>query len=942
MPNTLSPSYLEHAAIGRDALRTLSLGPRQIAEGLTRCSFLFAQMEAAATLPLASRVASILSPPPSAHMKKKGLTRAAQWRSRMASVKGFCHLRLFAYEWVVPALCTLGAYPEACDVARLEAYYRSDFTNWGVYSQGSRRGHTIVHIRGSPRSLPTPVSDRLHSLRGSLVGASHPNLPRNSGPPFPLPPAHLLAPGGPARPPSRARTPQSMPRPPPRPPLPPQLYPPRPDPRLPRRGFSNPTRDSPRRPPSRAAPYQPYSTDLTARRRGSPSAAARSYKAAINDALDDKILMLKSLLPNLPQDLSDVVWNDFLAWFMDFRTNPNFSRTGSIPAVTERFMSHYEKAKAAASNADNDLSNLEDKALELSRTAALITSLEAELLVPQPSRAHRDIASDLRSARDKYSVLDAEVDLLEHATEPPATDAGDPFANQEDFVPVPEVPTNPWPESNYENFESRRAALITPVTGKLPLSDLFIVMDEPINSKLFLPRPLEIYSADELKEVNKSKFIWRHYFEDPLEPAKSWSQDAFSQVYSKPGFHFMIAWTAQIGSMSRDPKLPSLQSKLSSRWSCPVELATMEPRQDWMLCTIPDCQGPRAEILSAALLRLLDGNASYIVRHFGPPQRIRELEITVKGSNADAGQIFNQLKKKQLSFESSGVSLGWRVSGIRKTEVVSKYRGTFILDSPSTFWSWAIHFNHAHGSIPPTTPFLDFEPGWVAKKPYACQLCYCSDHSSLECPLPHMRISGVSLVSHSSRTMVLHKKAAERVFITDRVLKPAPPRPSAPQDIPPPVAPLPDIPYKGKTRADLSAISEAPSDPQRVRDIETFIGFKIADIMSTGDATAIVASAGNSGASLVLTIRSLIPRIPLLARWDEDAALQEFEHWIENQDLDIPFLSESIGAQPTGPPPSGLAEPAQPPADVPASDRMSPTAPSPLRLIPLRVVPLRL
>ena len=490
--------------------------------------------------------------------------------------------------------------------------------------------------------------------------------------------------------------------------------------------------------------------------------------------------MLKSLLPNLPQDLSDIVWNDFLAWFMDFRTNPNFSRTGSIPAVTERFMSHYEKAKTTASNADNDLSNLEDKALELSRTAALITSLEAELLVPQPSRAHRDIASDLRSARDKYSVLDAEVDLLEHATEPPATDAGDPFANQEDFVPVPAVPTNPWPESNYENFESRRAALITPVTGKLPLSDLFIVMDEPINSKLFLPRPLEIYSADELKEVNKSKFIWRHYFEDPLEPAKSWSQDAFSQVYSKPGFHFMIARTAQIGQMSRDPKLPSLQSKLSSRWSCLVELATMEPRQDWMLCTIPDCLGPRAEILSAALLRLLDGNASYIVRHFGPPQHIRELEITVKGSNADAGQIFNQLKKKQLSFESSGVSLGWRVSGIRKTEVVSKYRGTFILDSPSTFWSWAIHFNHAHGSIPPTTPFLDFEPGWVAKKPYACQLCYCSDHSSLECPLPHIRIGGVSLVSHSSRTMVLHKKAAERVFITDRVLKPAPPPPFCP------------------------------------------------------------------------------------------------------------------------------------------------------------------
>ena len=870
MPNKLSPSYLEHAAIGREALRTLTIGPLQIANGLTRCGFLFAQMESAATLPLATRVASLFSLLPSAHMKRKGISRACQWHSRLASVKGFCHLRLFSIEWVVPALCTLGAYPDAADVARLDTYYRSDFAHWGVYSQGLHHGHPIVHIRGSSRALSYSISDRLRTLRGSLVGASHSNPPGNigppppipptlHGPPFPVPPAHFRINDGSFRPPSRACTPQSNPRPPPRPPLPPQMHPPRYDPRPPRGGFSNPTRGDRQRPPSRAAPYQPYSTNLTAHRQGSPSVAARSYKAAVNDALDDKILWLKSLLPSLPQDMSDMVWNDFLAWFMDFHTSPNFSRTGSIPAITEHFMSHYEKAKVAASNEENDLSSLEAKALDLSRTAALITSLEAELLAPRPSRAPPAIESDLQSARDKYASLDAEVDLLEHATEPPATDAGDPFVNQEDFVPVPDVPTNPWPESNYEDFESRRATLITPITGKIPLSDLFVVMDAPINSKLFLPRPLEIYSAEELKEVNKSKFIWQHYFEDPLEPAKSWSQDAFSQVYSKPGFHFMIARTAQIGQMSRDPKLPSLQSKLSSRWSCPVEFATMEPCQDWMLCTIPDCLGPRAEILSAAIVRLLDGNASYIVQHFAPPSRIRELEITVKGSNADAGQVFNQLKRKQLSFESSGISLGWRVSGIRKTEVVSKYRGTFILDSPSTFWSWAIHFNHAHGSIPPTTPFLDFEPGWVAKKPYACRLCYCSDHSSLECPLPFIKVSGVSLVSHSSRTMVLHKKAAEHVFISDRILKPAPLRPSAPQDIPPPIAPLPDIPYKGKECAALSIISEVPSDSQRTRDIGTFLTSKLADRVSGDNTAAIVDAAIHSERSLISTIRTLIP-----------------------------------------------------------------------------------
>ena len=128
----------------------------------------------------------------------------------------------------------------------------------------------------------------------------------------------------------------------------------------------------------------------------------------------------------------------------------------------------------------------------------------------------------------------------------------------------------------------------------------------------------------------------------------------------------------------------------------------------------------------------------------------------------------------------------------------------------------------------------------------------------------------------------------------------------------------------------MSAISEAPSNPQRVHDIKTFIGFKIADILSSGDAAAIVNAANNSRQSLISTIHSLIPRIPLLAKWDEDAALKEFESWVANPDLDIPFLSDVVGALPAGPPPSGLAVPAQPPTDAPASDHMSPTILSPL------------
>lgn len=286
-------------------------------------------------------------------------------------------------------------------------------------------------------------------------------------------------------------------------------------------------------------------------------------------------------------------------------------------------------------------------------------------------------------------------------------------------------------------------------------------MDEPVNSKLFLPCPLEIYTAEELQSINKAPSIWYNCYKDPIEPAKSWSKEVFTQVYSKPGFHFMIARTAQIGPQSRDPKLLSLQSKLSSRWSCQVDLTTMDPCQDWMLCTIPDTLGPQAEVLSAALIRLSNSNASYIVCHFGPLSCLHELKFTVKGSNTNANNIYNQLWKRQLDFKATSMSLGWCVMGVRKSDIVSKYWGSFILDSPSTFWPWAIQFDHAHGSIPPSTSLLNFDPVWTAQHPYACQICYNSDHTTYECLLPSIRLGGIPIVSHSSQTMVMHKKAAE-------------------------------------------------------------------------------------------------------------------------------------------------------------------------------------
>ena len=123
MPKHLPRRHYEHSVIGRRALDALHIGPAQHALGLTRAGFLFAQMESAQTLDISLRAISDLP-----QRRSKAL-----WRSRFAAVPGFCHVRLFAYDWVVPAICALGAYPDAADVARLCPYFRSDrpASSWG-------------------------------------------------------------------------------------------------------------------------------------------------------------------------------------------------------------------------------------------------------------------------------------------------------------------------------------------------------------------------------------------------------------------------------------------------------------------------------------------------------------------------------------------------------------------------------------------------------------------------------------------------------------------------------------------------------------------------------------------------------------------------------------------------------------------------------------------
>ena len=369
-------------------------------------------------------------------------------------------------------------------------------------------------------------------------------------------------------------------------------------------------------PPKKKAPakalFQAYNTDLSRRWQGSPSAIAHAWRSAASDELDNIMASLKSQLEALPPHIGDSVWNVFLVWFQNTKSAPGFIRRASIPAVKEHFSSLFDPALASVKADAAFLEELEARSLELSNASALVTSLQSDLANPPPGVSTDIIAAKLAEAQVRLAALDDEVNRMDADAVPPSV-MEDTFTAGDDFVPVAPV----WPEENFENFEERTSKLIPKITGKLPLDSLFIKMDMPSSSKVLLPRPLKLYSEEEInsaRTANRPPWFNRH--EDPLEPAKCWSQETFARVYSKPGFHFLIARTAQVGPVSKDAKLPSLHSKLSAWWGCQVEFTTMVPRHDWMLCTIPDVEGPRAEILTTAIMRLSEGNASYIVRHF--------------------------------------------------------------------------------------------------------------------------------------------------------------------------------------------------------------------------------------------------------------------------------------------------------------------------------------
>jgi len=559
-----------------------------------------------------------------------------------------------------------------------------------------------------------------------------------------------------------------------------------------------------------------------------PASPAAQWKKAIADPLEETMDSLKAELDIFPSTLAVPAWKDTQAWLKDAKKWKDFDRKECIPALTEFFLTVLSKVKSeyVAIQEDERLQE-ETLAAESGKLVALLEQfkqMEVALESPAPGFDVGQAQALSRALTAQIQEQEKVVDLLDGGANPEETDMGDdPLADGASFVDVPDdvIPEKAprpsakelWPESNYQDYTERVSPLFPTPTGKVPLDSLFVKMEEPVDSKLYLPRPLELYTVEELaKVVPKGLPRWNNRYEDPMEPVKSWTWDEFSEVYSKPGFHFMIARVAQVGPQYKDPKLSTLRSKLAARWRCTVALQKMDPRQDWMLCTVPSNSDGEKEALKYDLIRLSEGNAVYVIRKFAPAGRARDLEWVVKGSLADDNTIYTQMRKRLLDFEMGDTRLGWRVLGVRKAGATSKFRGTFILDSATVYWPWSMDWGHKHGSVPDSSPLLNFEPTWSARRPYACQCCYSTDHFTEECPLPFMKVGGNSLVSQPARTLVVKKKAAERIISLDRSAweLPVPPAPGTPRIPPSPSSPQPKIPL-GRKAAPLSAIEEKSS-----------------------------------------------------------------------------------------------------------------------------------
>ena len=383
---------------------------------------------------------------------------------------------------------------------------------------------------------------------------------------------------------------------------------------------------------SSPAPYQIQHFDAPRGRGSAPRAPPREqWQDANQSPFDVAVADMKKSLEDLPRDLAVDTWNDLSAWIKDHVGDTKADRTSAIPLMEAYFGPLLEKAKKSAADRQQILETAGDAhklSVLLSSKYQALDDLHARREALAPGAPSAALDDDIEALKNSARIMEAIIEAKER--EALTADDADDFADNADFIPL-EEPVAPsavksWPEDNYEDFATKRATAVSPLdlTGKLPAASLIIKQKVPAGSKTLMPRALELFTSAEIDGITPKsvKSRWCNFYEDPLEPVKCWPQNEFIEAYNKPGFHFMIARIAQIGAQFMDSKYSVLKSKLSDRWKVDVNFKRLCPRMDWMLATIPALTEVTKEILSTSIIRLQDGNAIYVVRHFNVPAKI--------------------------------------------------------------------------------------------------------------------------------------------------------------------------------------------------------------------------------------------------------------------------------------------------------------------------------
>ena len=366
-------------------------------------------------------------------------------------------------------------------------------------------------------------------------------------------------------------------------------------------------------------PFTPYSTDPQVRR---PSSPVAKWRAAISDLLDDAMNGFRTILDEYPAALTKPAWSDLVSFLNKAKKQADFDRKGFVPTLKEEFDSLLEKVQAAASAQQEEEQQREVALAEASNAltgmVAELRELDRNIAEPLPGADIPSLESQRRHLGERIAEQEKLVDKMDGAEEPAETEVADaPSVAAPSAPPAAPKPSYAelWLETNYQDHAARTAPLFPVIVGKAPVASLKLVMRDQVDSKLYLPRSLELYSCDELAKLAlRGGARWNNRYEDPLEPVKSWSWSEFETVYDKPGYHFMFARVAQLGPMFKDPKLSLLCSKLAQRWQCEVHFERMSPRQDWMLCTVPSGSKGEAEAQAFDLIRLAETNAVYVIR----------------------------------------------------------------------------------------------------------------------------------------------------------------------------------------------------------------------------------------------------------------------------------------------------------------------------------------